>query len=611
MGFRLHPKLRGYAIAVVAVILASAIRFALVPLAGSRIVSGPFLIAILLAARYGGFGPSCLAVVLGAIPVTYLQYARAGGWDVSNSAWQVTMLVYLSLGALIVVLSRSERQARHTAEQSAADALLKQGLLEREVAERAEVEERLRQQQQQLELALEAGRLGIWSWDIDTNATTSTETQALIHGRPADRTHVQLDESLEHIHADDRHILEDAIGRASRGDPPARITYRTLWPDGSVHWVETVGKVFHDRAGRPVRVLGVSSDITDKKAAEDVLRASEARLQAILDNTTAVIYLKDVAGRYITVNRRWEELFHVRREQIAGSTGCQVFSAEIARRLQINDEQVRQAGQPLVFEETVPQDGKLHTYISVKFPIKDEQGAVVAVGGISTDISELKRTTEALIDERELLKKMMEEQENEKQVICYDIHDGMIQYVAGALMLLEGFAQSLPREQRSPELEKAIDSLRRALDEGRRVIQGVRSHVLDDAGVVAGIEDLIHQVSEGGLTIEFDKDERIERLPKSLETAVYRVVQEALTNAWKHSGSQRVRIDLHRTDGQVQVAVRDFGCGFNVKDVRRNAFGLLSMTERVRLLGGECSIQSEPGSGTQVIARLPIGAGIE
>lgn len=604
-------NLRGFAIAVGAVALATAMRFVLGPVLGSRVSSGPFLIAILLAGRYGGLGPSWLALALATIPVGYLQFTRTGTFDLSNTSSQTSLAVYFSLGMLIIFLSNSERAARRRAEGSAAEALLKQGLLEREVAQRKGIEEQLRQRQQQLELALEAGRLGIWSWELRSNQFETTETQAVIHGRSADRTRLHLDDTLAHIHPDDRQIVRGAISGTLRDDAPERLVYRTVWPDSSVHWVETVGKVFRDETGRPERVLGVSIDITAKKVAEDVVRASEARLQAILDNTTAVIYLKDTAGRYITVNRRWEELFHVKREQIAGQNGKGVFSQEVMQSLQLNDDQVHAAGQPLVFEESVPQDGELHTYISVKFPIKDEQGTVVAVGGISTDISELKRTTEALIGERELLKKMMEVQEKEKQVICYDIHDGMIQYVAGALMLVEGFAQSLPAAIPCAELEKAIDSLRRALDEGRRVIRGMRSHVLDHSGVIAGIEDLIHQVSGGGLSIEFDKDERIQRLPKSLETAVYRVVQEALTNASKHSGSRRVCVDLHRTDGQVQVAVRDFGCGFNVNEVRRHGFGLLSMTERVRLLGGECSIHSEPGSGTQVIARLPLTAGID
>lgn len=484
-----RQALRAYALAVVIVAVTTAVRFALGPFLGTRMPSSLFLIAILFAGRYGGYGPSWLALALGAIPVSYLQLTRSGTFDPFNSASQTSIAMYLALGTIIIFLSESQRAARDAAVKNAADAVDKQRLLEREIAERQAVEQQLRDQQQQLELALQAGRLGTWSWDIKTGQIHSSATQAIIHGRSPDRTMVAVADSLENIHPDDRHIVKDAMERAVRNEPVERVTYRVKWPDSSTHWVESVGKVFHDEAGRPDRVLGVSIDIT-----------------------------------------------------------------------------------------------------------------------------QLKQTTEALIAEGELLKNLMEIQENEKQFICYDIHDGLIQYVAGALMLVEGYTQNQPADDGAASLEKAIASLRRAVDEGRRVIQGVRSHVLDHSGLVAGIEDLIHQVSGTGLqvsgtglSIDFDKDDRIGRLPNSLETAVYRVIQEALTNVRKHSGSPRAAISLRRTNSQVRVEVRDFGRGFAMQDVRRNAFGLLGMIERTRLLGGECSIHSEPGTGTQVVAIFPIG----
>ena len=234
-----------------------------------------------------------------------------------------------------------------------------------------------------------------------------------------------------------------------------------------------MGRVLSGESGHPEACWGLI-DITERKRAEEVIRSSEARLQSILENSTAVIYLKDQAGRYIVVNRRWEDLFHLRRDQIVGRTSREIFPEDVAARFKANDDKCAQAGIPLEFEETVPQDGKIHTYLSVKFPVT-EGGAFVAVGGISTDISDLKQITQDLMAERELLKNMIEVQENEKQIICYEIHDGLIQYVAGALMLAETVRQGMTEfDDSAAMLQKAISGLRFALDEGRRVIQGVR-----------------------------------------------------------------------------------------------------------------------------------------
>jgi PAS domain S-box-containing protein len=137
-------------------------------------------------------------------------------------------------------------------------------------------------------------------------------------------------------------------------------------------------------------------DITERTRVQRELENSEARLQQILDNATAVVSVKDTEGRFLFVNRQWERLFHFPQAEVIGKTEHQCFAEHVARAHRANDLLVLERNAPMEFEETAPLDDGLHTYISIKFPLHDAAGVAYAVCGISTDITERKRSDEAL-----------------------------------------------------------------------------------------------------------------------------------------------------------------------------------------------------------------------
>jgi PAS domain S-box-containing protein len=141
---------------------------------------------------------------------------------------------------------------------------------------------------------------------------------------------------------------------------------------------------------------GIVRDVTDRKRSEEALRASEQRLLAIVDNTTAVIFIKDLELRYLLVNREYERLFDVRRDQIRGKTDFDIHPHEVAETLRANDRKVIEAGRPTQFEEVVPSDGSARHYVVVKFLLRDQVNEPYAVCGIGTDITALKQAQEAL-----------------------------------------------------------------------------------------------------------------------------------------------------------------------------------------------------------------------
>jgi beta-phosphoglucomutase len=238
-----------------------------------------------------------------------------------------------------------------------------------------------------------------------------------------------------------------------------------------------------------------------------------------------------------------------------------------------------------------------------------EVGGIQCVMAICTDVTQERLATHNIKKEQRLLRRLLELHEQERQLIAYDIHDGFAQQLAGALFRLQGFRETFARNP--SEAWKAFDSAAQlisiAIDETRRLISGLRPPVLDEFGIVAAVENLAYEHNKAaGPRIEFDHNMSDERLPRPIENAIFRIVQESLNNACRHSRSDRIRVALTRHDGRVCIDVRDWGTGFDPNAVEERRFGLQGIRERVRLLEGGMAIESAPGTGTHISVELPL-----
>jgi signal transduction histidine kinase len=237
---------------------------------------------------------------------------------------------------------------------------------------------------------------------------------------------------------------------------------------------------------------------------------------------------------------------------------------------------------------------------------------------LATRLLELYRSLEQRVQQRtaelrreqQTLQHLLRSSDHERRLIAYEIHDGLAQQLAGAMMQFE--SQDWLREQNPSEAAKAyatgLTLLRQSHAEARRLISGVRPPILDEAGVVAAIEHIINdgRGPAAGVQIEFHHEVAFDRLAPVLENAIYRIVQEGLTNALKYSQSKKVRSELVQAGEELRVVIQDWGIGFGSDTERDECFGLKGIRERARLLGGAANIESAPGSGTRIVVKLPV-----
>ena len=266
------------------------------------------------------------------------------------------------------------------------------------------IESGLREREDRLECVIRGSSDGFWdgqilpgrSWDDPhTPVWWSPRVRELL-GYSREEFPDILESWTSRLHPEDRERVLAALAAHLEQCEPYDVEYRLLTKHGEYHWFRARGLAEWDQNGRPIRMAGSLQCITDRRRIEEALRRSERLLKDVIDNTTAVIYVKGTDGRFMLTNRRFEQLFNLTTDQIVGRTNHDLFPREIADAFSVNDRQVLERKAPVEYDETAPHGDGLHHYISIKFPLCDETGTPYAMCGISTDITERKRLGDAL-----------------------------------------------------------------------------------------------------------------------------------------------------------------------------------------------------------------------
>ena len=426
------------------------------------------------------------------------------------------------------------------------------------------------------------------------------ETKRLLRANPAAcRMFRYSEEEMLRLSVPDLHPPDEVpdvfehFGGLLREQLGKSIGRRCVRKDGTVFYADVNNSRLRYQ-GRDC-VIGFFRDVTEARKTKEALAESEATLKRLLDHMPDSVLVVDREG-HIRSFFGQREHSETRPADLLGRDGVEFVHPE---HRESGRRTVRAAFATGQVQEVEVQDMLGRWWSSRVVPILEDGQARTAMV-ISTDITSRKQAEEALHKEQELLRQLLELAERDRELLAFEIHDGFAQQLAGAKMQFESAArlQEANPQQAREAFEKGLQLLREGIQESRRLVSGLHPPVLDAFGVIPAIEHLVLQSqSSGGPEIAFAPEVRFGRLARTLENAIFRIVQESLTNAQKHSQSPRIRVELSADDRKVYVTVRDWGVGFDPERNVEGHFGLRGIRERARLFHGLATIKSAPGKG--------------
>ncbi len=623
-----------YGVAVIAVAVALGLKLLIDPLITQ---DTPFLLvfaAVMVSAWFGGLGPGVLATGLAALITDYFFLYPVKTFS-AFSLEGLPLGVFVLEGLLVSSVVAALRVARERAEASALEA--------------REHQESLRGSEERFRLLVEGVRdYAILMLDAQGHVTTWNAGAERINGYEAREIigrHFSVfytDEDIERGHPEEELRIATAEGRYEEEGLRKR-------RDGSRFWADVVITALRGEGGDLRGFSKVVRDITERKRAEAELRRSLDALlalyeagqvlgstlereqigaelleitQRISDLSAACVDLRDEDQQLCTLRAIGPEDLRRRARSIPEAEAARRMALETARHRSFelppeegNEARLVALYLPLRVRNRVI--GVLEAYGSGALTENETVETLTSLANQAASALENARLYEELVErERELqnlVGRLLVAEEEERRRVAYDVHDGLTQMVVAAHQRLQIVAEDHPpgTAEGREELEEVIELVRRTITEARRVIANLRPTTLDDYGLATAVRLQIAEMRADGYEVAFEETLGKVRLPAALETALFRVVQEALTNVRKHARTTRVQVGLERHNGAVRLEVRDWGRGFELAEKEDGGgpgerVGLSSMRERITLLGGELDVRSEPAEGTSVVAHVPL-----
>jgi PAS domain S-box-containing protein len=378
--------------------------------------------------------------------------------------------------------------------------------------------------------------------------------------------------------------------------------------------------ICHYVEGDAPRLTVILRDVTDRVHAQSQLAASEARMRGILESAMDAIITVDQNQRVVLFNKAAEGMFRTKAQDAIGAP----LSTFIPQRFrEPHAQHVKRFGDGKAASRRMA-EARIVTGVrsdGEEFPIDAaishlREGERVYYTVILRDVSAREKALAELTQSRRELTELgmaaEATREQEKSRVARELHDELGQTLTMLRMDVAWckahLVEALPGAE--AKLDRMENLLKITVAATRRIASDLRPLMLDDLGLVPALEWLVQNMRHRtGLTCELAIDDPAIKLPAAQSTAVFRIVQESLTNVAKHARASRAEVSLRRIGDSLEVTVHDDGVGFAVEEPRKpESFGLLGLRERISLLRGTASINSAPGAGTTIVVTIPLTA---
>jgi len=497
--------------------------------------------------------------------------------------------------------------------------------------------------------------LAVIEWDQDFRVQHWSQQAELFFGWKATEVIGKHWSDLNLVYPEDQAAVAAIVTRLLDGTTQyACMSNRNLTRNGAVIPCEWYSAAFFDTDGHLVSALSLVQNVAERVQEEAALRASQAFLQGFLNYSPAVVFAKDLEGRYLLVNEHLAVLMHIPIEAFMGKTDQELFSSkgELAMQVRSNDQRIVMTGTAIEFEEEVPLDDGLHTYLTIKFPIYDLHRQIIAVGGIATDITERKRAETTLQAEQATLAQRVAERTSELSLanaeLARAVHAkdeflaNMSHELRTPLNAVLGLSEALQEEVYGTLTEKQRFSLQTIEESGRHLLTLIND-ILDLAKIEAGREELsladvaIESVCQASLRmIKQVAQKKNLRVIESFqihvpsiqadERRLKQILVNLLSNAVKFTpegGQVGLEVTTDTEHNQVSFTVWDTGIGIAPEHLERlfkpftqidsglnrqhdgTGLGLSLVMRLAEMHGGSVAVASEVGQGSRFTVTLP------
>ena len=483
----------------------------------------------------------------------------------------------------------------------------------RDISERKRSEEQLKRQATLLKAQLDSSIDGIMVVDGQGNRLLQNDSVNRIWGIDESANKDEHGNRMSRVAfrtKDPEKFREVVLGVAR--DPVARIRDEVELVDGKV--IERYSAPVVGADGTRYGRIWNFHDVTENKKAERALKESEELYRALFENTGTATSLTEDSGTVVLVNSEFEKLLGYSKSEIEGKMNWASFvhpSDLAAARKHDRNLRAAPSGVPAGFEMRLVDRNK--RIKNVIITVNAIPGSTRRIASLK-DITHRKKIEKDLKKSRQRIRNLLEHveeiREEERKRIAGEIHDELGQLLTALKMDVVWLAKHMPEAEQS--IQEKARSMRQTIDmtiqSVKRISAELRPHVLDNLGLSAAIEWQVKQINDvTGIECRFTSSPPDVASDSQTSIALFRIFQEAITNAVRHSNASQVTVGLRQVPGHIRLVIEDNGSGIKSSEINdARSFGLISMKERARAIGGDMEIAGHTGKGTVITIEIPL-----